>query len=144
MGVRFSRGVLIATYLNGREPGSDPGSGSSTLPVAVLGFGVPAMPPSSNGSDTRFSAGRYGFEFRRRYVPQYPIGKGGRFESEQVGNDEWDRHLPVALYGACPGGEEAVLKTVGLKRFAGSNPVCSAKCRSDRKVLYSLGKRWSL
>ena len=40
MGVRFSRGVFIATYLNGREPGSDPGSGSSTLPVAVLGFGV--------------------------------------------------------------------------------------------------------
>ena len=78
-------------------------------------------------------------------MPQYPIGKGGRFESEQVGNGEWDRHLPVALkLGACPGGEEAVLKTVGLKRFAGSNPVCSAKCRSDRKVLYSLGKRWSL
>ena len=40
MGVRFSRGVFMATYLNGREPGSDPGSGSSTLPVAVLGFGV--------------------------------------------------------------------------------------------------------
>ena len=60
-------------------------------------------------------------------MPQYPIGKGGRFESEQVGNDEWDRHLPVALkLGACPGGEGAVLKTVGLKRFAGSNPVCSA------------------
>ncbi len=93
------------------------------------------MPPSSNGSDTRFSAGRYGFEFRRRYVPQYPIGKGGRFESEQVGNDEWDRHLPVALYGACPGGEEAVLKTVGLKRFAGSNPVCSVFVYNEKEDL---------
>ena len=30
-------------------------------------------------------------------------------------------------YAACPGGEDAVLKTVDLKGFAGSNPVCSAE-----------------
>ena len=28
-------------------------------------------------------------------------------------------------YAACPGGEDAVLKTVDPKGFAGSNPVCS-------------------
>lgn len=31
-------------------------------------------------------------------------------------------------YAVCPGGEEAVLKTVGLKGLAGSNPVCGAIC----------------
>ena len=31
-------------------------------------------------------------------------------------------------YAACPGGEDAVLKTVDPKGFAGSNPVCSAEC----------------
>ena len=30
-------------------------------------------------------------------------------------------------YAACPGGEDAVLKTVDPKGFAGSNPVCSAE-----------------
>ena len=30
------------------------------------------------------------------------------------------------FYAACPGGEGAVLKTVGCERLAGSNPVCSA------------------
>ena len=29
-------------------------------------------------------------------------------------------------YAVCPGGEEAVLKIVGCKRLAGSNPVHSA------------------
>lgn len=29
-------------------------------------------------------------------------------------------------YAVCPGGEGAVLKTVGLKGLAGSNPVCGA------------------
>ena len=29
-------------------------------------------------------------------------------------------------YAACPGGEDAVLKTVDPKGFAVSNPVCSA------------------
>ena len=29
-------------------------------------------------------------------------------------------------YAVCPGGEGAVLKTVGRKRFAGSNPVHGA------------------
>lgn len=29
-------------------------------------------------------------------------------------------------HAVCPGGEGAVLKTVGLKRLAGSNPVCGA------------------
>ena len=37
-------------------------------------------------------------------------------------------------YAACPGGEDAVLKTVDPKGFAGSNPVCSA----DSKWIYSL------
>ena len=32
------------------------------------------------------------------------------------------------LYAACPGGEGAVLKIVGLNRLAGSNPVRSALC----------------
>ena len=35
------------------------------------------------------------------------------------------------LYAACPGGEGAVLKIVGLKGLAGSNPV--------RSALYALG-----
>ena len=30
----------------------------------------------------------------------------------------------VETSAVCPGGEGAVLKTVGLKRLAGSNPVC--------------------
>ena len=38
---------------------------------------------------------------------------------------------PVA-YAVCPGGEEAVLKTVGRKRLAGSNPVCSVRYLSHR------------
>lgn len=32
-------------------------------------------------------------------------------------------------YAVCPGGEGAVLKTVGFKRLAGSNPVHSAEER---------------
>ena len=35
--------------------------------------------------------------------------------------------IPVSPpYAVCPGGEEAVLKIVGCKRLAGSNPVHSA------------------
>ena len=38
----------------------------------------------------------------------------------------WVR-IPVSPpYAVCPGGEEAVLKIVGCKRLAGSNPVHSA------------------
>ena len=38
----------------------------------------------------------------------------------------WAR-IPVSPpYAVCPGGEEAVLKIVGCKRLAGSNPVHSA------------------
>ena len=33
---------------------------------------------------------------------------------------------PPYYYAVCPGGEEAVLKTVGLKGLAGSNPVHGA------------------
>ena len=32
----------------------------------------------------------------------------------------------MCIYAVCPGGEGAVLKTVGPKGFAGSNPVCGA------------------
>ena len=32
----------------------------------------------------------------------------------------------IFIYGRCPGGEEAVLKTVGPKGLAGSNPVSVA------------------
>ena len=32
----------------------------------------------------------------------------------------------LTYYAVCPGGEEAVLKTVDRKRFAGSNPVHGA------------------
>lgn len=35
--------------------------------------------------------------------------------------------LFLILYAVCPGGEGAVLKTVGCKRLAGSNPVHGAK-----------------
>lgn len=37
-------------------------------------------------------------------------------------------------FAVCPGGEEAVLKTVGRKRFAGSNPVCGAIFIYDQVV----------
>jgi hypothetical protein len=35
--------------------------------------------------------------------------------------------LCLQKYGRCPGGEGAVLKTVGLRGLAGSNPVPSAR-----------------
>ena len=40
------------------------------------------------------------------------------------------------LYAVCPGGEGAVLKTVGSKGLAGSNPVCGAlyECSSAGRV----------
>lgn len=34
-------------------------------------------------------------------------------------------NLERQIFAACPGGEGAVLKIVGRKRLAGSNPVCS-------------------
>ena len=34
-------------------------------------------------------------------------------------------------YAVCPGGEGAVLKTVGPKGLAGSNPVCSVVTMAD-------------
>ena len=37
------------------------------------------------------------------------------------------------LYAVCPGGEEAVLKTVELKGFAGSNPVHGANGITNEK-----------
>ena len=37
-------------------------------------------------------------------------------------------------YAVCPGGEGAVLKTVGCKRLAGSNPVHGA-CSSKSKYI---------
>ena len=37
---------------------------------------------------------------------------------------EFDPHYPC--YAVCPGGEGAVLKTVGPEGLAGSNPVCGA------------------
>ena len=49
----------------------------------------------------------------------------------------------VVKNGACPGGEEAVLKTVGQKWLAGSNPVRSAIRCVGREVLHPLGKRRS-
>lgn len=33
----------------------------------------------------------------------------------------------ISVYAVCPGGEEAVLKTVGCYRLSGSNPVCSVR-----------------
>ena len=36
------------------------------------------------------------------------------------------------LYAVCPGGEGAVLKTVGCNRLAGSNPVHGASDRGER------------
>ena len=44
----------------------------------------------------------------------------------------------LILYNAaCPGGEEAVLKTVGCKWLAGSNPVRSAKWRYDETGIHA-------
>ena len=34
----------------------------------------------------------------------------------------------IRKYAVCPGGEGAVLKTVGLNRLAGSNPVHGVLC----------------
>ena len=34
-------------------------------------------------------------------------------------------YSPAFYFAACPGGEGAVLKTVGPKGLAGSNPACS-------------------
>ena len=42
------------------------------------------------------------------------------------------KKIVTTLYAVCPGGEGAVLKTVGCKRLAGSNPVhgvCSNKSK---------------
>lgn len=43
---------------------------------------------------------------------------------------EWTQSVPITLssglyFAACPGGEGAVLKTVGCERLARSNRVCS-------------------
>ena len=38
------------------------------------------------------------------------------------------------IFGRCPGGEEAVLKTVGSKGLAGSNPVPSASLVETRAI----------
>ena len=51
--------------------------------------------------------------------------------------------IPVSPpYAVCPGGEEAVLKTVGCKRLAGSNPVHSAIYVESGTPLISL--TWAL
>lgn len=53
-------------------------------------------------------------------------------------------HCSAIIYAACPGGEGAVLNTVGRKRLAGPNPVCSA-CRvrdiKPYKVDFSIGPK---
>lgn len=38
-------------------------------------------------------------------------------------------------YAVCPGGEGAVLKTVGCKRLAGSNPVCGVCLKKNRALM---------
>lgn len=40
-------------------------------------------------------------------------------------------YSPAFYFAACPGGEGAVLKTVGPKGLAGSNPVCSVVTMAD-------------
>ena len=39
--------------------------------------------------------------------------------------------IKIAIFAACPGGEGGVLKTLGPKGLAGSNPVCSV----ERKII---------
>ena len=121
--------------------GFDPKDSGSTPDSPVSSRSLIAVISGSQPEDARSN--------RVGSMPQYPIGKGGRFESEQVGNGEWDRHLPVAEkadfgileakfvgfsqiwclkyifcnFAACPGGEEAVLKIVGQKWLACSNHV---------------------
>ena len=41
------------------------------------------------------------------------------------------------MYAVCPGGEVADLKSVELKGFAGSNPVCSAFEQAILLLLWS-------
>lgn len=61
------------------------------------------------------------------------------YDREHVINMEITGLIPVEkqeyssafYFAACPGGEGAVLKTVGPKGLAGSNPVCSAVAVAD-------------
>ena len=45
------------------------------------------------------------------------------YKSSDKSNFECSGFAIAAIFAVCPGGEGAVLKTVGCKRLAGSNPV---------------------
>ena len=49
-------------------------------------------------------------------------------------SQEENRNAGVRIYAACLGGEEAHLKCVDPRGFAGSNPVCSAWLRWESLV----------
>lgn len=48
------------------------------------------------------------------------------------------------MYAVCPGGEGADLKSVELKGFAGSNPVCSAFEQNYFTIMEFLSQRNSI
>lgn len=55
--------------------------------------------------------------------------------------DGFEPHILHHLFAVCPGGEGAVLKTVGRKRFVGSNPMHGAiiSGSSKKEMLAPLG-----
>ena len=69
-------------------------------------------------SSPGFQSGNAGFESRWDHCGYRTTVSTSDCESEDMGS------IPIGhIYAVCPGGEGAVLKTVGLKRLAGSNPV---------------------
>ena len=100
------------------------------------------IPGSQPGDTDSSSVGGIGLYIISATVPNRQRG----LFRKQIG---WKRRVGstptcgVVKNGACPGGEEAVLKTVGQKWLAGSNPVRSAISCVGREVLHPLGKRRS-
>ena len=77
-------------------------------------------------SSPGFQSGNAGFESRWDHCGCSITGSALDCDSKECGFDS--RQSPCNLiYAVCPGGEGAVLKTVGLKGLAGSNPVCGVK-----------------
>ncbi len=76
-------------------------------------------------SSPGFQSGNAGFESRWDHCGCSITGSALDCDSKECGFDS--RQSPCNLiYAVCPGGEGAVLKTVGLFGLAGSNPVCGA------------------
>ena len=80
-------------------------------------------------SSPGFQSGNAGFESRWDHCGYRTKVSTSDCESEDMGSIPIG-HTCIHIYrrknAVCPGGEGAVLKTVDLKGFAGSNPVCGA------------------